>query len=325
MERPLPSLAPVLTALEERAILDEDISLDAMRVFHGRGKCYEGLDWLNIDYFSPLILVTVFKSSEIDVSDTLVEHLQEVLIQYFQNAESKNINAVLIQRRDLDGAPVSAIVGTVPDEAFATRGDLKFGLSFSQQNTGFFLDIEPARRWLETRCQGKNVLNLFSYTCAFSVVAKAAGALSVVNIDLSKKSLQRGQRNHHRSQVESNNVTFLSHDIFKSWGKLKKYSPYDIVVIDPPSFQKGSFVASKDYEKVIRKMDTLLSEDGVFLACLNAPEVRNDNFKAMIEGCAEGFMFVERLEPLSSFPERDAGRELKMLVFQRERSLKEMA
>ncbi len=317
MEYPLPSLAPVLTALEESGVLDADSSQDAMRVFHGRGKCYENLDWVNVDYFAPLILVTIFRSSEINVSDFLVEDLQKIFIQYFKSTESKNINAILIQRRDLDGAPVYAIVGTVPDEAFARRGSLKFGLSFSQQNTGFFLDIEPARRWLETRCEGKNVLNLFSYTCAFSVVAKSAGARSVVNIDLSKKSLQRGQRNHHSSHVESNNVTFLSHDIFKSWGKLRKYSPYDIVIIDPPSFQKGSFIASKDYKKVIRKMDVLLSEDGVFLACLNAPEVRAEEFRSMIECCAEGFVFVERLEPLSSFPESDPGRELKMFVFQR--------
>ncbi len=308
---------PLLSALEESGVLDADTPLDATRVFHGRGKCHEGLDWVNVDYFSPLILATVFRSSDVDVSDALVEHLQKTLIHYFNNAASKNINAVLIQRRDQEDAPISAIVGAVPEEAFATRGELKFGLSFSQQNTGFFLDIEPARQWLETRCQSKSVLNLFSYTCAFSVVAKAAGAHSVVNIDLSKKSLQRGQRNHHLSQVESNNVTFLSHDIFKSWGKLKKYSPYDIVIIDPPSFQKGSFIASKDYEKVIRKMDVLLSEEGVFLACLNAPEVRVDDFKTMIEGSAEGFVFVERLEPLPSFPESDPGRELKMLVFQR--------
>ncbi len=317
MRDQLPNFQPLLLALAESGVLGTGASQDAARVFHGRGKCFEGLDWVNVDFFSPLLLVTVFRSSEIDVSDSLIDHLQNTLRQYFQNAQTHNINAVLIQRRDLDGAPVSAIIGSVPEEAFARRGELTFGLSFSQQNTGFFLDIEPARRWLETRCEGKSVLNLFSYTCAFSVVAKAAGARSIVNIDLSKKSLQRGQRNHHLSQVESHHVTFLSHDIFKSWGKLKKYSPYDIVIIDPPSFQKGSFIAAKDYEKVIRKMDVLLSEEGVFLACLNAPEVRIDEFRSMIEDNAEDFVFSERLEPLPSFPESDPGRELKMLVFRR--------
>lgn len=69
----------------------------------------------------------------------------------------------------------------------------------------------------------RKVLNLFAYTCAFSVAALKGGADEVVNMDMSKGALAIGKQNHLLNGLTAG-ARFLGHDIFKSWGKLKKNS-----------------------------------------------------------------------------------------------------
>ena len=76
---------------------------------------------------------------------------------------------------------------------------------------------------------------------AFSVAAMAGGATQVVNLDMARAALSRGRDNHRLNQHDLSQVVFLGHDLFKSWGKVAKYGPYDLIIIDPPSFQRGSF------------------------------------------------------------------------------------
>lgn len=233
--------------------------------------------------------------------------------------EKLPIVKVMVQRRYRRLAPTSVLMETehAPDHVFARRGELKFKLSFTQQNCGFFLDIEPARRWLEENCAGKKVLNLFAYTCAFSVVAMQAGANSVVNIDLSRKSLSVGQANHQLNSVNADGAHFLPHNIFTSWGKLKKLGPYDIVIIDPPTCQKGSFEARGDYPKVLRRMGDLLAEKGTFLACLNAPEIDASSFEKMIGSAVTGYLLNARLPGNPDFPDLKEP-SLKMFVYSKQ-------
>ena len=283
---------------------------DSLRIFHGRGNTYDGLHWLNIDFFHPVILVTLFAEIHDDVQARLFALITE-------NLPDLACDCLVVQRRYLDKAPCDVIVGDLPNQAYAQRNGLRFFLSFEQQNVGFFLDIEIARQWVERECKEKNVLNLFSYTCAFSVVAKAAGAEHVVNMDMSSRALSIGRENHKVNGLSTDNVRFYAYDIFKSWGRIKRHGPYDLIIIDPPSFQKGSFVASKDYQRVIRKMSGLLNDDGCFLACLNAPEVDLSDFKRLLEAEADGFVVENILEASPYFPDISAEKRLKMLVFRK--------
>lgn len=305
---------------------------DSCRLFHGRGKTFPGLEWCNVDYFHPVVIVVFYQSP----GDALEAQIRDAVLGCVAQAAEKSaaqaISQVLVQRRYESGAPFETWLGDSAAETLnnvqAKRGDLRFNLSFSQQNVGYFLDIERARCWLEHNVQQINalrhsqasaqqasVLNLFSYTCAFSVVAKSAGAQRVVNIDMSRRSLNTGRENHRASGVGVEDVHFFAHDIFKSWGKLKKLGPYDVVVIDPPSFQKGSFIAEKDYAKVLRKMAALVAPEGYFLACLNAPEIHETEFKQWVETSAEGFEYVESLASHPDFPEAEEGHGLKLLVY----------
>ena len=92
--------------------------------------------------------------------------------------------------------------------------------------------------------------------------------------------------------------------------------PYDIVVADPPSYQKGSFVASKDYARVIRRLPELLVPGGRALLCLNAPELPSQFLRDLVAAEAPGLRFVQRLDNPVVFADVDPERALKVLLFQ---------
>jgi 23S rRNA (cytosine1962-C5)-methyltransferase len=96
---------------------------------------------------------------------------------------------------------------------------------------------------------------------------------------------------------------------------VKSGGPYDLVIIDPPSFQKGSFLLTKDYQRVLRKLPELLSAQGTVLACMNDPAMGED---FLIEGVmreAPGLRFEQRLDNPPEFADVEPGGGLKALVF----------
>jgi 23S rRNA (cytosine1962-C5)-methyltransferase len=291
----------------EKGLLEN--SDESRRFFHGRGQCYEGLGFINVDWFSPLLLITVYKEPEERDWLTFVAGL---------SCFREQVDCILVQRRYLSGAPLECLWGD-SDNAVAKERDLAFCLQFGgKQNFGFFLDMAPGREWLRARSEGKRVLNLFAYTCSFSVFAIAGGAHSVVNVDMSAAALNVGRSNHRLNGQQERlkrDVDFLSHDLFRSWGKIIRKGPYDLVVIDPPSRQKGSFIASKDYGRVIRRLPELLTEQGEALICLNAPELGDDFLAKVVEENCPALTLVERLKNRDDFPEKDSRRNLKMLHY----------
>ena len=156
------------------------------------------------------------------------------------------------------------------------------------QNHGLFLDMAEGRRWvrqLAGRQPRLKVLNLFAYTCAFSVAALQGGARQVVNLDMSHGALRIGQQNHQLNGLSAG-ASFLAHDLFTTWGKVNRSGPYDLVIADPPSYQKGSFVATKDYARLMRRLPDLLNPGGHALLCLNAPELGLAFLQDLMRECA---------------------------------------
>jgi 23S rRNA (cytosine1962-C5)-methyltransferase len=185
------------------------------------------------------------------------------------------------------------------------------------QNHGLFLDMAEGRRWVRELAQAQpklKVLNLFAYTCAFSVAALQAGAKLVVNVDMSHGAMAIGQQNHQLNGL-STGASFLAHDIFKTWGKISRSGPYDLIVVDPPSYQKGSFIATKDYARLMRRLPELLMPSGQALLCLNAPELGLDFLKDQMQEAAPELNFVQRLPNPAVFADVSPERSLKVLVY----------
>ncbi len=283
---------------------------EARRLFHGRGQCFDGLGFINIDFFAPVVLITLYAEPDTALWQPLLQRL----------SDNPAVACVLAQRRYLPRAPIETVSGKLPETTVAQEQGLEFLLSFrDKQNIGFFLDMAPGRAWLRDNAGGKRVLNLFSYTCSFSVAAIAGGASSVLNVDMSKAALVVGRENHRLNQQGasmSQDVQFLPYDLFRSWGKVTRKGPYDIVIIDPPSRQKGSFIAEKDYQRVIRRLPQLMPAGGEVLACLNAPHLGEDFLSACFEQELGQAVYLARLDNRPDFPERDTQRNVKMLHYQ---------
>ncbi len=286
---------------------------DSRRIFHGRGSTYPGYKHLVIDWYAPVLWMVLFREPEEGWLEGLLAEIQPYL------SEEYGVECLLLQRRYLPGAPSEVIYGCLPEANLAREDGLSYKLTLgANQNCGFFPDMAIGRRWVREQAAGKRVLNLFSYTCAFSVVACAGGAHSVVNIDMSRSALKTGQANHALNNLETP-VRYLGHDIFRSWKKLRQLGPYDLMIIDPPAFQKGSFIAENDYGRLIRRLAPLAEEGAEILATINAPYF-GEGF--LIDLFAEYWpeaKYVERLANSPDFPDVSEESSLKVMRFRAEK------
>ncbi len=298
-----------------QALLDTIAQLtrptDAQRVFHGRGGQHPGCEHWTLDAYPPVWLLTCFG----DTDEATLATLQAALAARWQAiAPGEPLNLVL-QLRQPSHSETRLLCGAVPEPHEVSEAGVRYRVHLLRgQNHGLFLDMAEGRRWLRGQAQGAKVLNLFAYTCAFSVAALQGGARSVLNVDMASGALATGQQNHALNGL-AGRARFLPHDIFKSWGKLTRGGPYDIVVVDPPSYQKGSFVATKDYTRLLRRLPDLLAPDGRAMLCLNAPELGSDFLHGLVREHAPGLRFEQRLANPAAFADTDPERALKVLIY----------
>lgn len=299
------------------AQLNEQLALapdEVRRLFHGRGRRFEGLEQLTCDWIQGQLIVSIFKT----VDEAFIVALKQGLLTLTQSAlwAEKKGRTVVLQHRYADGAPSETLFGELDSRPIVVESQLKYQLDIGRnQNFGLFLDMRYGRDWVKANAKHKNVLNLFAYTCGFSVAAIEGGADQVVNVDMSKGSLSKGRENHKLNGHNINQVKFLGYDIFRSWGKIKKMGRYDLIIIDPPSFQKGSFALTKDYKRILRKLPDLLADGGEVLACVNSPQVSCDFLVEEMKEEAPTLSFVERLDNPPEFADVDSESALKVLRF----------
>ncbi|SFV69194.1 Methyltransferase [hydrothermal vent metagenome] len=278
------------------------------RVFHGRGGVYEGLRHLTIDSIDTILSVALY------FQEANEEEIITMLEDFVKN--SQKYTTLVVQRRYIKGAPSEVLLGEVPDDLYILENGMKLKLNLlSNKNSYYFPDMKNGRAFVRQHAKGKRILNLFAYTCAFSVAAKFGDADSVVNVDMSKGALKIGMANHSLNNLDPRGVSFLPYNILKSFSALKKKGPYDMIIIDPPSFQRGSFEATKDYQKIIKRLPELAAEQCTIVACLNSPELSTDFLISMMEEFAPTFHFEKRLENLASFQSNDEEKSLKNLIF----------
>ncbi|MGB0466575.1 MAG: class I SAM-dependent methyltransferase [Pontibacterium sp.] len=282
---------------------------DVRRLFHGRGHCYEGLEDLVIDWLPPYAVIRLYKEADAQWLDELCEAMRQF----------KVIEGLVVQQRTRSaGASNRVVWGEVPEDAVVSELGVSYRIKpLSNQNSGLFLDMREGRRWVQENSKNLRMLNLFAYTCGFSVAALSGGADHVVNVDMSRGALETGRQNHQLNAYAKGAAAFLPYDLFRSWKRIRQSGPYDLIVIDPPSFQKGSFIAEKDYRRVIRRLPELAAKQCTVMACHNDPKMGTDFLKAlMLEECPD-FSFVERLKNPEDFPEAEPEKGLKVLLYSR--------
>jgi 23S rRNA (cytosine1962-C5)-methyltransferase len=298
-----------------QALLDAIAQLErpteAQRIFHGRGGLYPGCEHWALDAYPPVWVLTSF----LPVTDAELARVHDALsARWAQLAPDEPLNWVF-QSRHEGRAETRLMAGSVPEPHVVTERGARYLVHVLKgQNHGLFLDMAEGRQWVREHTANTRVLNLFAYTCAFSVAALQGGAKQVVNVDMSAGAIAIGQQNHALNGLGSG-ASFLAHDIFKTWGKITRSGPYHLIIVDPPSYQKGSFVANKDYARLMRRLPDLLRPDGEVLLCLNAPELDTVFLQNQMREAAPDLMFVERLPNPASFADVSPERALKVLRY----------
>lgn len=272
---------------------------EARRLFHGRGHCFDGLDDLVIDIFPPVIMITLYRPRPHAWLQELTKMLNEVL--------PNRPAAILVQERFLNNGSSRLLQGVLPDELNAIEAGLAYRLRLGEaQNIGFFPDMAIGRNLVRKRSAGKKVLNLFAYSCSFSVAALMGGASQVVNLDMNRGALELGKLNHQLNGIDLRRASFLPLEFFRSLGRLRKLGPFDMVICDPPASQGKSFNAEQHWPKLVRSLPGLTSPGSEVLACLNSPR-HGPAF--LDELFAEHIPAAERIElltPGEDFPESNA-------------------
>ena len=308
------------------AITTMALPTDAQRIFHGRGGLYPGCEHWSLDVFPPVFVLTSFQPAS---DEDLAAVGAALAARWAQIAPGEPLNWVYQCRHTSHTgghAETRLMAGSVPEPHVVTEQGARFRVHVLKgQNHGLFLDMAEGRRWVRDYAaqylaskseqdRGLKVLNLFAYTCAFSVVALQAGARLVVNVDMGQGAMATGQQNHLINGITTG-ASFLVHDIFKTWGKINRSGPYGLVIVDPPSYQKGSFIATKDYARLMRRLPELLAPGGHVLLCLNAPELGVDFLHRQMQELAPELALVERLANPPAFADVSPDRALKVLIY----------
>ncbi len=281
---------------------------EARRIFHGRGQCYPGLEYLCIDWYPPVVLISLYKDKEPAVD------LQELLLTSDVHGQ---VGSVVVQRRYERNAPAEVIHGTVQEQLVVEESGMQFEVHPGRrQNAGLFMDMRLVRNWLIENSANRNVLNLFAYTCSLSVAALAGAASHVTNVDISKTSIAWGRRNHDLNNQSMDRVKCIPYNLFTSWGRIRQYGRYDLVIIDPPTRQRGSFEAEKDYGAVVKRLGSLCSPSADIIACLNSPFLDTNWLLTLFDRFAPEAVFVEKLPVAPEYQDREPERGLKICRFQ---------
>ena len=309
----MPLESSLISALAER-LENTCLGRDVCRLFHGRGATLAGFEQLTLDWYPPVLLLTAFKPVEESLRLDIQQLLQKLWKGHWDQEGDMNL---VFQQRGQGVAYVDLVSGLVPERHIVEEHGRRTVVHLLRgQNHGLFLDMKNGRDWVQQNSDARKVLNLFSYTCAFSVAAMKGGAEEVINIDMSKGALALGRENHHVNDIHSG-IRLFGHDIFKSWGKLRKHGPYDLIIADPPSNQKGSFVATKDYPRLLRKLPELLKPEGDVLLCLNAPELSIAYLKTQVSIECPELVFVDQISNPKEFMDVDPDRALKVLLYRK--------
>lgn len=278
-------------------------------MFDGAG---DGLAGVYIDRYGPVIILNVYddarwsddaiSSAARDILDlTGRDGVAAVYVKRFQKDRSR-----LGGRAPAESTSPAPRAGS-PQPTFLTVKE--YGVEFEIRpydgfSTGLFLEHREHRRHLAQRGASR-ALNLFAYTCAFSVPLAAAGT-HVTNVDVSARYLEWGKRNHELNAIDASRFRFSRMDVmaYLNYAARHAHERFDLIVIDPPTFGAGNarrnvkpWKATTGYPKLLAAARRVLNPSGAIFASTNTRELADDAvFKGMIED-AVGAVRWEKLPP----------------------------
>ena len=246
-------------------------STDCFRIYDREIKEYP----LAIDFYAGRFCVHYFSPSreELEPSRELIDEITAILEMIF-GASAEAIfwrtRAKPQEKRQYDKA------GESGDFFTAIEYGVKFKINLLDYlDTGLFLDHRETRRLFASYAKDKRVLNLFAYTCSFSVQAAFAGAVFTKSVDMSNTYTQWGRDNFILNGMPLSQNEVVRADCLKFLDEeIREGERYDLIMIDPPTISRSKkmdqlFDIQVDYITLITKALKLLKENGIIFFSTN--------------------------------------------------------
>jgi 23S rRNA (cytosine1962-C5)-methyltransferase len=248
----------------------------AMRVFTGES---EGLPGVTVDRYGDFAVVQWLSSGALAWRDELLDAVEAHLRPsgVYEQRRLKPLGGQAAPepatRARGDEAPLEIVV-----DSDVGAGLCKFGVDVTAPlGVGLFPDMRLGWAAVAARAADRRVLNLFSYTGAFSVHAARAGAREVVAVDLAPKAHARARRNYELSGLDPAKLEAITGDTTKAVEKMaSRGRRFDIVICDPPTFSHGpagQFSVARDLAALAATCVSVLEPGGLLVFATNSTKV----------------------------------------------------
>jgi len=266
-------------AKEKRKAYYQDDLTTAFRLFNQEG---DGFGGLTVDLYGDYAVFSWYNSYVYQIRQTISEAFRQVFPEVLGTYEKIHFKGLDYESAHVYGQEAPDFF-TVLENGVLYQVFMKDGLM-----TGIFLDQHEVRGSLvDGLAMGKSLLNMFSYTAAFSVAAAMGGASQTTSVDLAKRSRELSQAHFQANGISTDEHRFIVMDVFEYFKYAKRKGlTYDVIVLDPPSFarnKKQTFSVVKDYHKLISQSLEILNSGGIIIASTNAANVSRQKFTEQID------------------------------------------
>ena len=266
-------------AKEKRSAYYQDDLTTAFRLFNQEG---DGFGGLTVDLYGDYAVFSWYNSYVYQIRKVISEAFRQVFPEVLGTYEK-------IRFKGLDYESAHVYGQEAPDFFTVLENGVLYQVFMNDGlMTGIFLDQHEVRGSLvDGLAMGKSLLNMFSYTAAFSVAAAMGGASQTTSVDLAKRSRELSQAHFQANGISTDDHRFIVMDVFEYFKYAKRKGlTYDVIVLDPPSFarnKKQTFSVAKDYHKLISQSLEILNPEGIIIASTNAANVSRQKFTEQID------------------------------------------
>ena len=266
-------------AKEKRSAYYQDELTTAFRLFNQEG---DGFGGLTVDLYGDYAVFSWYNSYVYQIRKVISEAFRQAFPEVLGTYEKIRFKGLDYESAHIYGQEAPDFF-TVLENGVLYQVFMNDGLM-----TGIFLDQHEVRGSLvDGLAMGKSLLNMFSYTAAFSVAAAMGGASQTTSVDLAKRSRELSQAHFQANGISTENHRFIVMDVFEYFKYAKRKGlTYDVIVLDPPSFarnKKQTFSVAKDYHKLISQSLEILNPGGIIIASTNAANVSRQKFTEQID------------------------------------------
>ena len=266
-------------AKEKRSAYYQDELTTAFRLFNQEGDSFGGM---TVDLYGDYAVFSWYNSYVYQIRKVISEAFRQVFPEVLGAYEK-------IRFKGLDYESAHVYGQEAPDFFTVLENGVLYQVFMNDGlMTGIFLDQHEVRGSLvDGLAMGKSLLNMFSYTAAFSVAAAMGGASQTTSVDLAKRSRELSQAHFQANGISTDDHRFIVMDVFEYFKYAKRKGlTYDVIVLDPPSFarnKKQTFSVAKDYHKLISQSLEILNPGGIIIASTNAANVSRQKFTEQID------------------------------------------